>query len=548
MTSDLISLRSPECKTVLKTFNRAVAHLREQFGRAQLGLVFGAGIGDPFGFPRWEDLLSRIAASPEVQGEETLRTEKNPTAQAQQLYQRFKLKVLTQRSEEKDCDLLVEMRLRARWREVVHRCLYEGVPETMDEIISRDEYLISFLDVIRRSPLTVTYNFDDLLERLLARTRTDRDTRGFTTIWSGNAQLTAKPGGVVYHPNGFLPLKLQEKPSDDLVFLENSFADQLIDSIAGYYSSLSAHMAQTTCLFIGLSMGDPTLKHLLRQTAKAFPGHCHYRVAYTPPEKVNPEHQKLESIASFDVYNLITLHLSSIEHKALAKLLLSHKDEFKMVAEEVGARSCFRYMVTGAVGVGKSCLVNHLRSLLTQDEWTEERAPGMEKAPELLTPKETRMIDEWVAEQIATKNLHLMNADTGLHLTDRAPLDAFAFTPKAEWKSKAKLIKSRVSLGKAKGRKLVGAHIILLIGDPEVMAARAISLHKVTDAERLRRQQLLLRKIYEPLGNGVTVVDTANKSIPQVVKECAEIIFFKEYYEADLHGRLLGILKNGYEE
>jgi hypothetical protein len=542
--------RSQECSEVLRRYTRAIVHMREEFKNHRLGLVFGAGIGKPFGFPKWEELLGRIAASAEVQGESIMNREPNVTAQAQQLYQKYKQQKLVElRQGNVRNDLADSMKLRAGWRKIVHDCLYSGVPPSIEEILKRDDYLVSFLPIIRKSRLTVTYNFDDLLERLLAHVRNEeekKEKRGYTTVWSGNVQLQGKTG-VVYHPNGFLPRTLREKPSDDLVFLEDTFADQLIDSIAGYYASLTAHMAQTTCLFIGLSMGDPTLKHLLRQTARAFPGHCHYRIAHTPTTNADVQHEALEAAASFNVYNLNTLHLKPKQYCAVATLLPMLDDDFLLLAEETGVPPCYRFMVTGPVGVGKSTLVSHLRNLLTQDEWMEERAPGMEKSPDLLSLEEQRRIDEWVADQISLKNLSLMKARTGLHLTDRAPLDAFAFTPLMEWRQKAELIRSRISTGEAKSRKLLGAHIILLTGDPEVMAARAISLHKVTTSEKLSRQQDLLKKVYEPLAPGVTILDTTHKTIAEVVKQAAELIFQRDYREGDLDGRLNAIRDKGYE-
>ncbi len=78
------------------------------------------------------------------------------------------------------------------------------------------------------------------------------------------------------------------------------------------------------------------------------------------------------------------------------------------------------------------------------------------------------------------------------------------------------------------------------------MAARAISVNKTTTADSLKRQQALLRYVYEPLGKGVTIVDTRHKTSQEVIKECAEIIFFRPYHEGNLNGRLNEILENGY--
>jgi hypothetical protein len=202
------------------------------------------------------------------------------------------------------------------------------------------------------------------------------------------------------------------------------------------------------------------------------------------------------------------------------------------------------------VAAGKSTTVGSFRSMLTQDEWTEERAPNMEKAPDLLTESQKKEIDAWVADQVNQKNLNLMStAFSGIHVIDRAPLDAFAFTlNKDEWPAKAKLLREAVTPGQATDRRLVPGHVIFLRNSPEIMAERAISLHKKTDADKLKAQQDELLHVYRKLTptDGVTIVDAFQKSPSEVVKEVADIIFNKEYKEADMHGLLLSIEEKGY--
>ena len=61
-----------------------------------------------------------------------------------------------------------------------------------------------------------------------------------------------------------------------------------------------------------------------------------------------------------------------------------------------------------------------------------------------------------------------------------------------------------------------------------------MSKHKETDGPALEKQQNLLKKVYLNR-EGVSVVDTRDKSVKQVVKEVARIIFNKEYVEAPMH-------------
>ncbi|WP_291811503.1 SIR2 family protein [Limnobacter sp.] len=525
--------------------------MRQQFAREKFGLVFGAGIGVDLKFPSWDNLLEEIAKHPSVQAEQLISSSgRNSTTFAQQLFQHYAAK----NPATSKTPRMHEMELRAGWRSIVHDCLYKGLPEDIDKLIAEDKYLTSLIPLIKKSPLTVTYNFDDTLQRLLLRDSKSKgdQTRGYRTLWSGNAQLHARSGGVIYHPNGFLPFSRGERPSDHLVFSEDSFADQLIDSMAGRYASLATHFSQTTCLLVGLSLQDPTLKHLLRQSAVNFPGHFHYFVKYVrDATKRNDISDKAEAAANFNVYNLQTLFLTGEEINSLARLISLQDQEFTALAQEVVPHFSFRYFVVGSVAAGKSTTVNYFRSLWTQDEWTEQRAPNMEKAPDLLTEDEIIKIDNWVAEQVNQKNLNLINtASAGIHVIDRAPLDAFAFTlNKEKWSSKAKLIREAVAPGLATNRKLMPGHVIFLENDSEVMAERAISLHKKTTATKLNDQQKALLHVYKKLKPeaGVSVINAFQKSPGEVAKEVANIIFKEGYVEADMHELLLNIEEKGYD-
>lgn len=550
-----LNLKSSECKSVFDRYPKAVVHLRQQHRLQRLGLVFGAGIGRDLKFPDWEELLKTIAKRPEVDGEAILRRGRSQASVAQQLFQKYRMAAIHKaRVESSGRERLAEMRIRAAWRDIVHTCLYQGIPEEIAELLKTDKYLQAFVPIIKQSPLTVTYNFDDTIQRMLAAARDEDELSApaASTYWSGNVQLHAKTGAVIYHPNGYLPRGIRERPSDQLVFLEDSFADQLIDSISGQYASLSTHLASNTCLFVGLSLDDPTLKHLLRQGARSFPGHFHYLVRHRKTADTTSDtiHDDVESQVNFDVYNLNTLYLTSEEINALATLITSDDDKFRHFAEEMGHAIGYRYFIVGAVSAGKSTTISQFRSLATHGEWTTTRAPGMEKAYQDLTDEERDKIDKYVAEQIALKDKHLKNhAQTGLNIMDRAPLDAFAFTPHENWKDKAVKLKCAIAPGHAAKRELEKGHVILLVGDPKTMEERAVSLNKKTDADKLDAQQEELKIVYGGLRpeEGLTIIDTDRKSMHEIVKEVAAVIHRKPYVAADIHARLLEIERDGYD-
>ena len=75
------------------------------------------------------------------------------------------------------------------------------------------------------------------------------------------------------------------------------------------------------------------------------------------------------------------------------------------------------------------------------------------------------------------------------------------------------------------------------------MASRAILSQKDTDADKLKRQQDLIKYIYSIAHQGMRMIDTRNKGKAQVAKEIAKIIFMDDYDEAPLDDMLNDILE-----
>ena len=79
------------------------------------------------------------------------------------------------------------------------------------------------MPLIKKSAMTINYNFDDTVERTLYLHNQERnsgsDDKGFEVIWQPSSQFR-RNNGVIYHPNGFLPLQTIDGLSEQIVFME----------------------------------------------------------------------------------------------------------------------------------------------------------------------------------------------------------------------------------------------------------------------------------------------------------------------------------------
>ena len=538
--------------SILKKYCKQIVHLRQQYHLAtsSLGIVLGAGVSIDIGLPSWKQLVNLIAQTDEISKLGiVIDSNRDPVSNAQLLFQAYKSDMLEKCSEEDIAYNKIEMKIRAQWQKIVHNALYKNIEPSITSLVPTNHYLWSLVEIIKKTPMTINYNFDDTIQRLLSASRksaAEKENRGYTTLWNSNVFMYPK-NSVIYHPNGFLPYTLSEHPSERLVFLEDSFADQLIDSIHGHYNVLTDYFNHNTCLLIGLSLSDPTLKHILRTNATNFPGIYHYYVKHIKDGCV-PVNEKAFADANFDVYNLITLYLTSEEIAGLLDLIQMPETEFHDFVDQAGnLYKTYKYILVGSVAVGKSTAISFFRNISTQDEWLDPMPEKMAKDPSKVDSVSIESIDEWIAKQWGKKNYKMLCLSSGIHLIDRGPLDAFAFTPKGEWVNKAQLTIKAISPRNAK-RMLCPAEIIFLVGDPCTMASRAILSQKDTDSEKLELQQNLIKYIYSNAKTGVRVIDTRNKGKAQVVKEVATIIFREDYCEAQLNSILEGILNNQIPE
>lgn len=536
---------------VLKEYARSIFHMRRQLHRNRFCLVFGAGVSKAWDVPNWQELNEKIAEDPDVSGEGFLDIVCSNTIMTQRLFEHYKARRYSDEQVSEHHTVLLDRQIRKEWRDIIHRQLYAQSPaeEDIAEIEAQHPYISAYVKIMRLIPLTVNYNFDDFIERILAHHR-DTDevgrTRGFEVAWDMRFPFRSDKR-VIYHPNGYLPHNIMEA-SEGIVLSEDEYAEQLFGALTGQYASLIHHLSRNTCLLIGLSLEDATLKHILRQVARTNPGQYHYYVHHYKLGKEPTDSEKKAVVsANFNTYNLVTLFLCDEKIAALG-WLIGHECEIQdsakrdlkitRIANNHNVETRYYYYIVGAVGAGKSTAVLHFRNLVAYDEWFEPRSIKLGKDPDTLSPEEVEELDKYVIDQFAQKNHELSEETPGVFIIDRCPLDPVSFTPPKQWPQKADRLLDKIAPGEEQN--VVDGRVVLLTNDPEVLELRLIMSEKEYRKERLDQMQEDLKIIYNM--QGVDIIDTRKMTLHEIIKNIARIIHLEKYPPtANIQKRLIDI-------
>lgn len=545
-------------KKVFSKYARSIVHMRRQFQDGRLGLVFGAGASYSLNVPKWKELNKLVSEDTDVQGQQCYKEDDLEPIKTQRLYEHYKLKKLPKTTNTTPAEMIKqELRIYGEFRRILYKYLYANVIPKEKRIKNVHKYLKNYLTILRNTNLTVNYNFDDYIERFLREERTEEEKKSTIGYCSTtNINLPIRPDKrVIYHPNGFLPYEEMES-GKSVVFSENEFANQLLGVMSGHYSSLVHHFCNNTCLLIGHSLNDPTLKHIFKLVMKMNPGRCHYYVCYYDEKGVEPNKDFKDAMyeANFETYNLITLFLCDKEIAALGDLIEngyheSYKKEsgIKLLTNELKKNLTYCYYVVGAIGVGKSTTIAHFGDLVPYAEWLEPRDLDLGKVPNLgdmettLSVGKIEKMDKWFIRQFTLKNHKIYEEDVGIIIIDRCPLDPVSFTPYNDWSNKAQLLLENILKVTPD---IVKGHIILLIDDPIILEMRVIGGPKEEYTEKaLKVLQDNIKNIYDI--EQVSVLDARYMSSHEIIKRVAKIIHTEEYNEIDIKKRLEEIKNNG---
>ena len=346
---------------------------------------------------------------------------------------------------------------------------------------------------------------------------------------------------VVYHPNGFVPEQIIDRYSEDVVLTEEAMSDQVLDAAGGGYRLLLDYFSRSSCLFLGFSLSDPGMRSILRQSERRAPGTVHYYVRYCSDEKP-PKEETLELMeANFNLFNMKTLYLNETEICALLQLISDlNKDTFKDRYASAGIPEVYLYHVCGAVSVGKTSAISRLQGMGIVDEWLDRRNPLIAKPSSDLTTEELEPVDNWILGQVRKKNRRFQESTLGIHVMDRAPLDAFAFVAEDKYQAKAvQLIDVACAAASGRPRPFVDAALILLIGDPATLFRRQLRRGRGGDENYIRKQQEALKSVYCDCNYGAACrIETGGLSIDFVTKEIVRAIFMRPYVPFKFDRRL----------
>lgn len=530
--------------TLLKNNSKAIIHLRQQLKNHRIGLVFGAGSSHGLDFPSWNNLIESIAKHPDVDSEQLYTSIKQNISQANVtdvLFHHFKLKKEIELKGESD-EYFLNKRILSDWREVIHQCLYTSALENREENLKKHPYLNDFIPILQKTEVTINYNFDDTLEFMLSLEKNEKTSKPYQVIWDSYSQY--KVGvPVIYHPNGFLPGDKNSQQSEKLIFSEESFSNQLLDSMSGKFAFILNLFTKKTCLLVGLSLEDITLKHLLRQSAVLAPGNYHYYIKYTSDKSALSDSEKQAIYNSnFEVYNLITLFFDDNDISLFTKCITYDDDNFQRFAEENEINIKYVYYFVGSVAVGKSSILSHFGNCQILEEWIDDRPANLAKPFPQLLPKEVIEVDTWTNNQFYKKNNFLYEKKEGIFLVDRTPLDPISFTANDE---KAKNRAIQMLQGIAPGhshRQIVPGHVIFLQSDSKEQQGRLLTKRKLSWNEVfLDDLNKKTNNLYESIKS--TELINSRKKLHNIVKDVSKVIFSTDYKPQNLHERLESISK-----
>lgn len=512
---------------------RFLCHLYQRLSQQRLNLVTGAGISMDAGVPDWHALLERLAAE-----EEALKTDLalhreaglNPEYLGQIIYHRFK----------NACPAIESAELRIAtiehgWGKAINQAIYRDVDADIAKVVRGHPYLAQLRDLSRKVSLVINFNFDDILADAIG----DQIKRG---SGSGNAlSVTWQPPltdrdqlTTIYHVNGILPRVSLKKRSPQLIFTEDSFADARARSPGVSAEYLFLRFVQNTMLIIGHSLADSSLKNYLRLNRDKSPANHHYMVYWIEEDgNLSPGRQQDIFEANLELYNLVTIFLTSSEIQEFLSLLNQGNRSFSEKIEKIGEdrRSRFHYYIVGPVAAGKSTLLEQLRCFNTHEEWTSPPPREMYLASNKIDAVQQQTVDSFIYSELKEKNKRMHGAPVGFHFMDRAPLDLYAFSKsQAENAAKSKALREQVT----NDQSLQRGEILFIEATPSELVMRNIRRGRPPeDAGQpayFEKQIKDLKKIYQP----GFVLSTEHHNAGEVARKVARHALFDDYNPTDL--------------
>jgi len=154
------------------------------------------------------------------------------------------------------------------WKYLLKKALYHGVSTTCFQESALIKSIYEFIKNEKtRTTGLITYNFDDLFESYF-KYRKDK----CTSISFENSHVAPKTFPI-YHVHGIIS---QNGGNDcNVTFAEEDYLKNIMEPFSWYNRLHCGKLSETTCVFIGISFNDPSIKRLLALN-KTHNGHFHY--------------------------------------------------------------------------------------------------------------------------------------------------------------------------------------------------------------------------------------------------------------------------------
>lgn len=241
------------------------ASFEYKFGRNTFFL--GAGLSRDAGLPSWGRLIDLMVASLREMKEVSLN---DLDALKRDCGKDYLVKARYLRRLCKERDVL--------FVDLIRKALYGAAPRE-----SKLVHVIAECIESEKLNSVITYNYDDILERELAK----RDVSFFSVDGQNRPAVYQFP---IFHVHGFIPSE-QDSSYDKNVVLSEDEYHSLYNNAFHWSNIEQVHaLVQNTCFFIGLSMKDPNLRRLLdiaQQRGTGVPVHYAFlrRGEYKQPRK-----------------------------------------------------------------------------------------------------------------------------------------------------------------------------------------------------------------------------------------------------------------------
>ena len=219
-------------------------------------LVLGAGVSLELGVPNWRGLVLKLWSTIDLTTKERAAVEKL-AAEAQALPMLFELG-----ASRLGLDAFVEALRSALYADAARGLGFDDTGTTLGTIaqtVSDDHRL----GAERRIARVVTFNADELLREALRRRRGDRGQYWRTEDHAvyGRPEGRGTQPVPVHHVHGFLPRggAFVGFSEHKLVFTDSQYWDSGTSQASLANRTMNTALADSQCIFIGLSMTDPNL-------------------------------------------------------------------------------------------------------------------------------------------------------------------------------------------------------------------------------------------------------------------------------------------------